>query len=139
MHRIEISEEVWQAIAAHGKFGETEDDVLRRILKLPATTEQPRASSKANGGSANARRPSVLPRRSFATQRMSSYTNNGQLHVSFAGGPERSWSLPGKNDKAALLAMREKAVAFVRENKATLGQVNALKKTLTDAGYYLTR
>jgi hypothetical protein len=70
---------------------------------------------------------------------MSSYINNGQLHVSFAGGSERSWSLPGKNDKAALLAMREKAVAFVRENKATLGQVNALKKTLTDAGYYLTR
>jgi hypothetical protein len=136
MRTIDVSEEVWQAIAAQGKFGETEDDVLRRILKLPVSTDQPRAPSKGNGAS---RRPSALPRRSFATQRMSAYINNGQLHVSFAGGPARSWSLPGKSDKAALLTMREKAVAFVRENNATLGQVNALKKTLTDAGYYLTR
>jgi len=35
--------------------------------------------------------------------------------------------------------MREKAVSFARENGATIGQINAVKKTLTDDGYHLTR
>jgi len=139
MRTIEISDEVWQAIAAQGKFGETEDDVLRHVFKLPTRTERARAPSKGNGEHPRTRRPSAVPRRSFATQRMSSYINNGQLHVSFAGGASRSWSLPAGNDKAALLSMRAKAVSFAKENGATLGQVNAVKKTLTDEGYYLTR
>ncbi|HLQ26263.1 MAG TPA: hypothetical protein VK138_10340 [Acidiferrobacterales bacterium] len=139
MRTIEISAEVWQAIADQGKFGETEDDVLRRVFKLPTSTEQPRTPSKANGEHPRTRWPSALPRRSFATQRMSSYLNNGQLHISFAGGASRSWSLPGPNDKAALLSMREKAVSFAKEHGATVGQVNAVKKTLTDEGYHLTR
>ena len=36
MRNIRISEEVWQAIAKEGKFGETEEDVLRRVFKLPS-------------------------------------------------------------------------------------------------------
>ena len=85
------------------------------------------------------RRPLVAPRRSFATTRMSSYINSDQLHIAFAGGSPRSWPLPPRNDKGSLRAMRDKAVAFARENGATLGQVNAVKKTLTDAGYHLTK
>jgi len=139
MRTIEISDEVWQAIAAQGKFGETEDDVLRHVFNLPTRTEQAWTPSKGNGEHPRTRRPSAVPRRSFATQRMSSYINNGQLHVSFAGGASRSWSLPAGNDKAALLSMRAKAVSFAKENGATLGQVNAVKKTLTDEGYHLTR
>jgi len=34
MRNILVSDAVWEAIAHRGKFGETEDDVLRREFKL---------------------------------------------------------------------------------------------------------
>lgn len=34
MKTIRISDDVWNAMAEHGKFGETPDDVFRRILKI---------------------------------------------------------------------------------------------------------
>ena len=34
MKTIRISNDVWEAMAEHGKFGETPDDVFRRILKI---------------------------------------------------------------------------------------------------------
>jgi negative regulator of replication initiation len=34
MKTIRISDDVWEAMAEHGKFGETPDVVLRRILKI---------------------------------------------------------------------------------------------------------
>ena len=34
MRKIFISDDVWKAMAEHGKFGETPDDVFRRILKI---------------------------------------------------------------------------------------------------------
>ena len=34
MKTIRISDDVWKAMAEHGKFGETPDDVFRRILKI---------------------------------------------------------------------------------------------------------
>ncbi len=34
MKTIRISDDVWNAMAKHGKFGETPDVVLRRILKI---------------------------------------------------------------------------------------------------------
>ena len=135
MRTVQISDAVWQAIAQRGKFAETEDDVLRRVFHLP-----PAAPGNGTGAMATpVRRPLVAPRRSFATTRMSSYINSDQLHIAFAGGSPRSWPLPPRNDKGSLRAMRDKAVAFARENGATLGQVNAVKKTLTDAGYHLTK
>ena len=35
MISVQISQQVWDAIAARGKFGETPDDVLRRQFELP--------------------------------------------------------------------------------------------------------
>lgn len=139
MHTITISEPVWKAIASRGKFGETEDDVLRRMFKLPA-------NSSPNGGDvtkqvayATTRQRASVPRRSLATDRMSAYLSGNQFHVSFVSGPSSSWPLPTKADKTALRAMRDKAIAFATKNSATLGQVNAVKKALTDAGYHLTK
>ncbi|QSA99298.1 hypothetical protein [Methylococcus sp. EFPC2] len=138
MRNITVSEPVWKAIAELGKFGESEDDVLRRVFHIPPNTNssdcpapsmpEPRTRSAVSS-----------PRRSFATQRMSSYIRNEQLHVEFQDGASRSWPLPPKNDKVALASMREKAVSFARENGATIGQINAVKKALTDAGFHLTR
>jgi len=139
MYTITISEPVWQAIASRGKFGETEDDVLRRVFNLPANsnpTGGPEAKQLAN---ATTRQRASGPRRSRATDPMSAYLSGTQFHVSFASGPSSSWSLPSKTDKAALRAMRDKAVAFATKNAATNGQVAAVKKALTEAGYHLTK
>jgi hypothetical protein len=138
---INISPPVWQAIAERGKFGESEDDVLRRVFGLPASTN-------------SAQTPDALPekvhrftgtprkanqRRSFATNRMSSYISGNQLRVEFATGQSGTWVLPAKSNKEGLRAIRSKAVEFAEKNGATVGQVNAVRKTLTEAGFHLLK
>jgi len=133
MRTIRVSEDVWQVIASQGKFGETEDDVLRRIFKLPQqsiTDELTKPSEAAIGRS---------PRKAFATQRMSCHIGNNQLQVTFQDGATRSWPLPTRSDKAGIKAVRDKAVTFVKEHKATIGQINAVKKTLTDNEYWTSK
>ena len=73
---IQISDAVWNAIAERGKFGETEDDVLRRVFNLSPKhdPEQPMPSRRGSE-----RRG---PRR--ATKRMSTYVEQGRLLVQFA-------------------------------------------------------
>ena len=133
MRTIKVSEDVWNAIASQGKFGETEDDVLRRVFKLPP-------DSSAEGSNITPDIPrGRQPRKSFAKQRMSSYIQSNHLHVSFQEGSSDSWTLPNRSDKNGIRIVRDKAVAFAKENKATIGQVNAVKKALTDAGYHLTK
>lgn len=139
MHTITVTEPVWQAIASRGKFGETEDDVLRRVFDLPA-------ASSPNGGRETNQEPNSFtarrasgPRRSFATDRMSSYISANQLHVSFVSGPSSSWTLPSKTDKTSLRTVRDEAIAFAKKHGATVGQQNAVKKALTDSGYHLTK
>ena len=139
MRTIEISETVWQAIADKGKFGETEDDVLRRVFRLPILNEESHSKTISNNAHVRTHQSSSKKRRSIATQRMSSYIDNDKLHVSFAGGKSLSWSLPVSSDKAGIRSVREKAVSFARDHDATIGQQNAVKKTLTDNGYHLTK
>jgi negative regulator of replication initiation len=139
MRTIRISDEVWQAVADQGKFGETEDDVLRRIFKLPASSI--RTGDQTNLA-AGARLPNRAPsgrRRSFAAQRMSSFINKNELHVEFHDGASSSWSLPARNDKAGIRALLDNAIEFARKNKASLGQINAVRKTLTSADYHITK
>jgi hypothetical protein len=139
MRVIKVSDTVWNEIAAKGKFGEIEDDVLRRLFRLP-TREEEATASQSNGSvgrSTSDRSPAQ--RQSFATDKMSSYIARGQLNVSFRSGASQSWGLPDKNDKIELRSVRSRAIAFVREHEATVGQVNAVIKTLTDAGYHLTK
>lgn len=137
MRTIQISDPVWKEIAKRGKFGETEDDVLRRVFDIPANSSSlgEILSSLTGPG----RKRSSSPRRSIAVQRMSCNVDGTQLFVSFQGGPSRTWTLSSPSDKSALRNVREKAVAFARENGATLGQINAVKKALTDNGFHLTK
>ena len=118
MRTILVSESVWKAIASRGKFGETEDDVLRREFKLPPSAEEPSASGAARGAIS---RLDGHPRKHFATRRMSAYVGSNQLHVSFQDGPLKSWALPPKADKAGIRSVREKTVVFALENDATIG------------------
>lgn len=132
MKTISISVPVWEAIASRGKFGESEDDVLRRVFGLPALSSKSSAIAPAT-------RQSNGTRRSFATDKLSSYISGNELRVAFASGPSKSWKLPPKSDKAALRTLRDAATTFAKSHGATLGQINAVKKTLTDSGYHLLK
>lgn len=130
-----ISEPVWEAVAAKGKFGESEDDVLRRVFGLAPTPSGPTNPSPGQARS----RGAGTRRRSFATNRMSSYISGNELRVSFASGEASSWHLPEKGDRDGIRALRDKAVEFAERHGATIGQSNAVRKTLTDAGYHLLK
>jgi len=80
-----------------------------------------------------------INRNRFAQRRMSSYIRSDHIYVSFQDGPSESWALPDRKDKRGLRSVIDKAVAFARGNNATIGQINAVRKTFTDANYHLTR
>lgn len=134
MRTIRITEEVWQAIAARGKFGETENDVLERIFDIRKPLEVPR---KIN--STTTPRSSSHNRHYFATTKMSAEVRGKKLFVSFANGASDSWTLPETSDKNAIRIVRDKAVDFAKQNGASYGQEQAVKKALTDAGYWLNK
>jgi hypothetical protein len=138
MRTIDVSDLVWEQIAKRGKFGEKEDDVLRRVFEIPRNSSS-LGEILSSLPKQVTRKASSSPRRAVADRRMSSNVDGNQLYVSFQGGPSRTWTLPLASNKAALRNVREEAVAFARENGATLGQVNAVKKALTDNGYHLTK
>ncbi len=115
MKTIRISDEVYAEIKNRGKMGETFDAVLRKILDIQT------------------------PYRPTPTQKMSPKVINDRFIVSFQEGRKKVWNLPDKKDKAAIKRIRREAVAFVKENMGSYGQVEAVTKALTQAGYYLTR
>ncbi len=122
MRTIRISEDVWDEIAKRGEFGETVDDVLRRVFGIEETN-----------------RIEPKKRRNLAQDRMSSRVSDGYLVVSFNSGPNKRWILPEKGNREGIRSVRESAVEFAQDHGATLGQRNAVKKALTDAGYYVSR
>lgn len=126
MRTIRISAEVWEAMASVGKFGETPDDVLRRVFNIAHKAE-------ASFGGTGVRGPRM------ASKRMSARVDGQELQVAFGDGASKTWKLPKRDDKAAIRRVREAAVEFARENGATHGQRNAVRKALTDAGYHLTK
>ena len=140
MRTIRISDEVWEEIAKQGKFGETEDDVLRRVFGLDN-----RGGLENQGSEQRHLRPR-RPRRHHATRRMHAGVHRvpgaerEHLVVSFQDGPERRWELPDPSDKVEIRKVRKEAVEFALENGASKpGQTNAVLKALTDAGYYVTK
>jgi hypothetical protein len=138
MRSIRVSEEVWQAIASRGKFGQTEDDVLRTVFELPTNSTNPEFLSDTAEKKNIYRTPSGH-RRSFAKRRMSSYISNNQLHIEFQGGASSSWTLPDRTDKAGIRVALNKAITFAKTNEASFGQIMAVRKTLTNERYYLSK
>lgn len=130
MRTIKISDAVWDAIAAKGKFGESEDDVLRRVFDIEEDPEGHESLSGKRG------RGGVR----YAKKRMSARVEGGELVIEFEDGAKKSWTLPDKEDKSAIRQTREAAVAFALDNGASdPGQTNAVRKAITDAGYYISR
>jgi hypothetical protein len=138
MKTIRISEEVWNGIAQHGKFGETEDDVLKRIMNIPTNSKVCDGQDK-NVTQGSSFKGAGSRRRTFADRRMSTYINSGALYSEFQNGPSDHWILPDRSDKAGIRNTLDKLIAFAESNKATIGQINAARKTLTDQGYHLTK
>lgn len=131
MRTIRITDEVWQAIAAKGTFGETEDDVLRRVFELEEPATKLRAMGPGRRGRGNKR---------FAPKRMSAWVNDGQLTVEFEDAARQQWSLPEADDKEGIRRVRDAAVQWALEQGASdPGQTNAVRKALTNAGYYVSR
>lgn len=126
MRTIRISDEVWDEIAERGKFGETPDDVLRRVFGLDKARD-------------TSQRVQTKIRERFAEQRMTARVEDGHLFVAFQGGASQEFLLPDRTDKNRIRVVRNRAAEFAEKNGATLGQVNAVKKALTEAGYHLTK
>jgi negative regulator of replication initiation len=130
MRTIRITDEVWQAIAARGTFGETEDDVLRRVFELvePATKEQAKGLGRRGRGDTR-----------YATKRMSTWVSDGQFIVEFEDAARQQWTLPKTDDKEGIRRVRDAAVQWALEQGASdPGQTNAVRKALTDAGYFVS-
>lgn len=131
MRNVKISDAVWEEIAKLGRFGETEDDVLRRVFGIENVLSETTSPSASRRGRGNVR---------YATKRMSARVEVGHLVVTFEDGVRDRWKLPDRQDKAAIRAIRDEAVKFALENDASdPGQTNAVRKALTDAGYHLTK
>lgn len=142
IRNIRISDEVWQEIAKRGKFGETEEDVLRRVFKLvPAERGMPGAlASHTSPSTRRGTRQRLATVRMHAGVHRSGPAGKDQLLVSFEHGAERRWEMPDRADKAELRRIRQEAVEFaLSEGASDPGQTNAVRKALTEGGYHLTR
>jgi len=130
MRKISISDEVWKALAARGKFGETEDDVLRRIFHLVPNESE----SRPAGG------PPGRGNKRFATKKMTARVAHDHLSVAFDNNPPREWRLPAKSDRQGIRRVKDEAVEWALSQGASdPGQTNAVRKALTDANYHLSK
>ncbi len=134
MRTIRVTDEVWKAIASRGQFGETENDVLERVFDIHKPVEEQLSQTGVNR-----LKTTFQKRHHFATSKMSAEVRGKVLYVSFDHGASDSWALPEKSDKSSIRIARDKAVEFSRQNKASFGQEQAVKKALTDAGYWLSK
>ena len=133
MRSIRISDEVWEAIAAKGRFGETEDDVLRRVFGVKDEGLATTTTRSVAVATPVAQR--LSPR--LANIRMHAGVHNDQLQVSFESGIRKDFPLPKKTDVEGIRRVRTEAVRFASSNGASPGQQDAVKKALTQAGYHI--
>lgn len=132
MKTIRISEEVYDAITALMKVRETDDDVMRRVLKISSNDRQ------TNGSSASEQRRYGWKERR-ATDRMTQTVKNNKLILEFDSGARFEKTLPPKENRAAIRKLRDEAVEFVKSNGGTEGQEKAAIRALTSRGYHIAK
>lgn len=66
-------------------------------------------------------------------------TDSGKLIADFNNGSRMEWVLPSRDDKTQIRKIRDEVKRFAQKNEATIGQINAIRKALTDAGYHLIK
>ena len=136
MHTVELTDEVWDEIAKRGKFGETEDDVLRRVFGIGpvSMSHQPQRAPVTM----KRRSPQQL-RSNYATNRQTARIEGDHLFVSYQSGESQRFPLPNRNDREGIRLLTNNALLFARDMNATIGQQNAVRKALTDAGYHINK
>ena len=82
---------------------------------------------------------SKLGDRQYATKRMSARVEAGHLIVVFEEGAQDLWELPDRSDKEGIRKVLNAAVEFALTNGVSPGQINAVRKALTDSDYHLTK
>lgn len=137
MRTIRISDEVWEEIAARGKFGETDDDVLRRVFDIKEYSKSPKdAENYQPIRIVSPRRFIRGPRK--AERRLSPRIVGRKFEVRFPDdGIYRTWDLHAKDDKNGIRKMLNEALDFGGQNGATEGQLKHIRKALNESGYYL--
>ena len=102
-----------------------------------------RSLSKKRSAIKAASRPTrKQPRRGgeYATKRMSARVEGNLLVVAFKDeGISERWALPDRSNKEEIRRIRDEATTFAHKHGASRGQVDAAKKALTEAGFWLTK
>jgi len=71
-----------------------------------------------------------------ASTRLSTRVSDGKLYVDFPEiNKSKVWTLPDQSDIEEIKRILAEAKAFASENGATFGQVKAVQKAMTDAGF----
>ena len=135
MKTIRISDAVWAKMVEHGKFGESADAVLRRLLDIDPPPAKLGHGQLQDPQRAGARRR----RRSFSGPKVSPTVSDGQLRVAFTPGPERRWPLGDPNDRLLNQGVGDQAIEWAADHGARPGQLKAIRKALSDAGYRVRR
>lgn len=132
MKRENIDDDVWEHVAEkYGKFGDRWCDALRRGLEIPIPKK---LAAARNAGSKPGRRNRI------AERRLERNVTDKEVAFRFGDGPWKTWKLPAdRENKQEVRRIREEALDFGRSNGATAGQLNAIAKAFSDAGYYLQR
>jgi len=75
----------------------------------------------------------------MAHNKMSTRIEDNYFAIEFARGASKKFNLPDRQDKEGIKRLASYAVQFAIEQGATIpGQVNAVRKGLTERGYYIT-
>jgi hypothetical protein len=123
MKTIRISDEVYAEIYKMGKMGDTPDSVLRRVFNILDDEGGGEGRSKTGR----------------ARKKLSAKVAEGEFIIEFVDGVSNRWPLPNREDKLGIRKVRNEAVDFAKENGASHGQLVAVRKALTEAGYHLTK
>jgi hypothetical protein len=74
----------------------------------------------------------------MARNKMTTRIEGDYYIVEFASGASKRFRLPDREDRIAIKELADEAVQFAIEQGATIpGQVNAVRKGLTNEGYYI--
>src|SRR4051812_32304006 len=114
---VSISQDVYEFVAHRGRFGESFDDVVRRLLKV---------GTSATDGPVDGRQPTHVSRGRLSTRTVSPRVADGLLEVSVEGTGSRRWTLPDASDSHEIRRVTHEALAWAGEAGATEGQLKAI-------------
>ncbi len=128
MKTIQVTDELWNEIASL-----IAADILKQAARpIEAAEEYDREMSSSIQPRHFTRGPRV------AERQQSLRVLNNKLEVSYPeDGILQTWNLPSKSDREAIREVLNEALAFGESNGASEGQLKAIRKALTENGYYL--